>query len=105
MVEHISLFIQHLKCNLVDKPKIKSHDLFLSAFTELISEAVRELRDHVIVKENDMELFQYFCRLSINCTPQILLENFHDIKDLILNKKFITFYLVSTSFSTPLEFS
>ena len=41
------LFIQHLKCNLIDKPKIKSHDLFLSAFTELISEAVRELRDHV----------------------------------------------------------
>lgn len=62
-------------------------------FTQLIIEGYN--RD-LVVKGNDMELFHYLSDpadtlTSINDDPQKLFQNLSDIKDLILNKKFVPF--------------
>ncbi|RIA87731.1 hypothetical protein C1645_827371 [Glomus cerebriforme] len=67
--------------------------LNILAFTKLLTEAHRQLKGDIKIKGNDMELFHYLTAgaLAINQASQKLLENVHEIKDLILNKKFIPF--------------
>src|SRR4051795_11429800 len=62
------------------------------AFTKLITEGNNSLND-LAIKGNDMELFHFLSAgpLVINHAPQKLLQNLGEIRDLILNKKFIPF--------------
>ncbi|RIA95316.1 hypothetical protein C1645_757712 [Glomus cerebriforme] len=99
----IELKIQH-NVNQIDFDRIRSFqkklrcpwasNLPLPIFTKLITEGYNILNDHgLVIKGNDMELFHFLSAgpLVINDAPQKLLQNLHNIEDLILNKKFIPF--------------
>jgi hypothetical protein len=69
-------------------------NLPLPIFTKLITEGYKILNDNdLATKGNDMELFHFLSAgpLVINHAPQKLKQNINEIKDLILNKKFIPF--------------
>ncbi|GBB83847.1 hypothetical protein RclHR1_01050021 [Rhizophagus clarus] len=99
----IELKIEH-NVNQVDFERIRSFqrklnspwasNLPLPIFTKLITAGYSILNDeNLVIKGNDMELFHFLSAgpLVINQAPQKLLQNLADIKDLILNKKFIPF--------------
>src|ERR1043166_3658831 len=99
----IELKIEH-NVNQIDFDRIRAFQkklhspwassLSLLVFTRLMTEGYNNLNDNnFTTKGNDMELFHFLCAgpLVINYAPQILLHNFNEIKDLILNKKFIPF--------------
>jgi hypothetical protein len=69
-------------------------NLPLPILTKLMTEGYNSLNDdNLATKGNDMELFHFLSAgpLVINFAPQQLLQNLNEIKDLILNKKFIPF--------------
>jgi hypothetical protein len=69
-------------------------NLPLPIFTNLVTAGFNNLKDeNFVVKGNDMELFHFLSAgpLVINQAPQKLFQNLSDIKDLIINKKFIPF--------------
>jgi hypothetical protein len=77
--------------------KLKSpwaSNLTLPIFTQLITEGFNIFNNpNPALKGNDMELFHFLSAgpLDINQAPQKLSKYFDEIKDLILNKKFIPF--------------
>ncbi|GES79610.1 hypothetical protein GLOIN_2v1595045 [Rhizophagus clarus] len=99
----IELKIEH-NVNQVDFDRIRAFqrklqipwasNLSLPIFTKLITEGYVILNDQELAtKGNDMELFHFLSAgpLVINFAPQKLLQNINEIKDLIINKKFIPF--------------
>ncbi|RIA88719.1 hypothetical protein C1645_806649 [Glomus cerebriforme] len=66
--------------------------LNIKVFTKIMFEAHLQLRD-IKIKGNDMELFHFLTAgtIPIHQASQQFLKNFHEIEDLILNKKFIPF--------------
>ncbi|RGB29402.1 hypothetical protein C1646_322062 [Rhizophagus diaphanus] len=99
----IELKIEH-NVNQVDFDRIRAFqkklqspwasNLPLPIFTKLITEGYSILNDQELAtKGNDMELFHFLSAgpLVINFAPQKLLQNINEIKDLIINKKFIPF--------------
>ncbi|RIA79566.1 hypothetical protein C1645_845495 [Glomus cerebriforme] len=65
----------------------------LSVFIKFMTEALHQLNGDISIKENDMELFQSLTaiNLPINQASQIFFKNLSEIKDFILNHKFIPF--------------
>ncbi|CAB5378089.1 hypothetical protein RhiirA5_424872 [Rhizophagus irregularis] len=99
----IELKIEH-NVNQVDFDRIRAFQKKLSSpwasnlplpiFTKLITAGYNILNDeNLVIKGNDMELFHFLSAgpLVINQAPQKLFQNLADIKDLIINKKFVPF--------------
>ncbi|EXX55878.1 uncharacterized protein OCT59_010613 [Rhizophagus irregularis] len=69
-------------------------NLTIPVFTNLITKCYEILNDNELAaKGNDMELFHFLSAgpLTIYHAPQRLYQNLVDIKDLILNRKFVPF--------------
>jgi hypothetical protein len=69
-------------------------NLTLPVFTNLITKCYEILNDNgLAAKGNDMELFHFLSAgpLTIYHAPQRLFQNINDIRDLILNRKFVPF--------------
>ncbi|PKK71113.1 hypothetical protein RhiirC2_865796 [Rhizophagus irregularis] len=76
------------------QPPPWASNLSLTVFTKLLTEGYKVLDDNELAtKGNDMELFHFLSAgpLVINYAPQKLFQNLGEIKDLILNKRFIPF--------------
>jgi hypothetical protein len=69
------------------------NDLPIDVFVFILEEAMRLYKSDISIKGNDIELLHFLTAgpLMISLASQQLLDNIEQIKDLILNKKFIPF--------------